>query len=210
MDLKQTAVLLDLAFVLQKLYPLLGERLATADEVHEFAQRCVAEENEELFRIYCYDAWPYGKVETHPVTKEQEDFSTTPTYTNKMDLLKALSLKDKVAFRAGELSFDGWKIKRWSIPPIIKQSRGIKAEDFQPDLKQKRVDMKIGLDVAWLSSKNIVDRLILVTADSDFVPAMKFARREGIQIVLVTMDHKQVKYDLRVHADELRSVTYPC
>lgn len=51
----------------------------------------------------------------------------------------------------------------------------------------KRVDMKIGLDVAWLASKGIVDRIILVTADTDFVPAMKFARREGVQVLLVPM-----------------------
>lgn len=69
--------------------------------------------------------------------------------------------------------------------------------------------MKIGLDVAWLASKSIVDRIILVTADSDFVPAMKFARREGVQVVLVTMGHRMVKHDLLVHADEVRSVAYP-
>jgi len=69
--------------------------------------------------------------------------------------------------------------------------------------------MKIGLDVAWLASKSIVERLILVTGDSDFVPAMKFARREGVQVILVTMGHSQIKQELKVHADELRSVTYP-
>lgn len=81
--------------------------------------------------------------------------------------------------------------------------------DFVPDLKQKQVDIKIGLDVAWLSSKGIVERIILVTSDSDFIPAMKFARREDVQIVLVTMGHQQIKQELLVHADEIRSVTYP-
>ncbi|MDT5157346.1 MAG: hypothetical protein QOH51_1703 [Acidobacteriota bacterium] len=47
--------------------------------------------------------------------------------------------------------------------------------------------MKIGLDVAWLASKSIVEKIILVMADSDLIPAMKFARREGVQVVLVTM-----------------------
>ncbi len=69
--------------------------------------------------------------------------------------------------------------------------------------------MKIGLDVAWLASKGIVERIILVTADSDFVPAMKFARREGIQVVLVNMEHRQTKRDLLVHSDEVRTVAYP-
>ena len=69
--------------------------------------------------------------------------------------------------------------------------------------------MKIGLDVAWLSSKRIVDRIVLVTGDSDFIPAMKFARREGVQVILVTMGHKLIKRELLEHADELRSVTFP-
>jgi uncharacterized LabA/DUF88 family protein len=51
-------------------------------------------------------------------------------------------------------------------------------------------------------------RLILVTGDSDFVPAMKFARREGVQVVLVNLD-KPVKQDMRIHADEVRSIAFP-
>jgi uncharacterized LabA/DUF88 family protein len=85
----------------------------------------------------------------------------------------------------------------------------LEEDDLVPDLKQKGVDMKIGLDVAWLASKSIVERIVLVTSDSDFIPAMKFARREGVQIVLVTMGHRLIKRELKVHADELRSVDYP-
>ncbi len=124
-------------------------------------------------------------------------------------LLQELSLKNNVAFRAGELSFDGWKIKKWAIDGIARTGRPLADKDFAPDLKQKRVDMKIGLDVAWLASKGIVERIVLVTSDSDFVPAMKFARREGVQVVLVTLGHRQVKQDLLIHADEVRSVAYP-
>lgn len=135
--------------------------------------------------------------------------AATQIYTGMSALLRELALKDNVAFRAGELSFDGWIIKKRSAEEISRTGRALQVADFAPDLKQKRVDMKIGLDVAWLASKGIVDRIILATADSDFVPAMKFGRREGVQVVLVTMDHRQVKHDLLVHADEVRSVTYP-
>lgn len=206
--MKKTAVLLDLGFVLNKLYKLLGNRPATANEVHDFAQKCI-QPGEELFRIYCYHCPPFGGKETHPLTGAQVDFATTPTYTGMMRLIHDLSLKDAVAFRAGELSFDGWKIKPRAVADIVKAGRALQPDDFAPDLKQKRVDIKIGLDVAWLSSKKIVDRIVLVTGDSDFVPATKFARREGVQVVLVTIGHRYVKHDLLVHADELRSVAYP-
>jgi uncharacterized LabA/DUF88 family protein len=148
-------------------------------------------------------------METHPLTNTQVDFSATPAFTTNTNLIRDLSLKKAVAFRAGELSFDGWKIKSFATKEIAKTGRALKPEDFAPDVKQKRVDMKIGLDVAWLASKGIIDRIILVTGDSDFVPAMKFARREGVQVVLVTMGHRYIKHDLLVHADEVREVKYP-
>lgn len=124
-------------------------------------------------------------------------------------LIRALSLKDDVAFRAGELSFDGWAVRQRATEEILRTGRALAADDVAPDLKQKRVDMKIGLDVAWLASKRIVDRIVLVTADSDFVPAMKFARREGVQVVLVTLEHEMIKADLLIHADEVRAVVFP-
>jgi uncharacterized LabA/DUF88 family protein len=206
--LKKTAVLLDLGFVLHKLRPLLGNRHATAIEVRDFALRCI-QADEELFRIYCYHCLPYGEQEIHPFTGAVINFSATPKFTTMSRFMRDLAVLDNVAFRSGQLSFDGWLIKRTSVPNIVRTGRALTGNDFQPDLKQKHVDMKIGLDVAWLSSKGIVDRIILVTADSDFVPAMKFARREGVQVVLVTMGHTLVKRELKVHADELRSVVYP-
>ena len=123
--------------------------------------------------------------------------------------MRDLAVMDNLALRSGELSFDGWRIRELSLLHILKTGRPLVGTDFEPDLKQKHVDMKIGLDIAWLASKRIVDRIVLVTADSDFVPAMKFARREGVQVVLVTMGHTLVKRELKIHADELRSVVYP-
>ncbi|WP_166245873.1 NYN domain-containing protein [Paenibacillus turpanensis] len=40
----------------------------------------------------------------------------------------------------------------------------------------KSNDIKFGLDGARLSSKDIVEKIILVTGDTDLVPSMKFAR----------------------------------
>lgn len=182
--------MMDLGFVLPKLFRPLGKRVATANEVHDFAEKCVRLAEEELFRVYCYHCTPYGETETHPITRETVDFSQSSTFAIMSKLVRELALKDNVAFRAGELSFDGWMIKKHEAEKIAKTGRPLAAKDFVPDLKQKQVDIKIGLDVAWLSSKGIVERIVLVTADSDFIPAMKFARREGVQIVLVTMGHQ--------------------
>ena len=34
------------------------------------------------------------------------------------------------------------------------------------------MDLKIGLDIAWIASQRLDDKLIIITADSDFVPAL--------------------------------------
>jgi uncharacterized LabA/DUF88 family protein len=119
-----------------------------------------------------------------------------------------LTRKDLVAFRRGAIHFLGWRIAERTQRELLKRRRGLTSRDLQPEFRQKRVDMKIGLDVAWLASKRIAERLILVTADSDFIPAMKFARREGTQVVLVPMGVK-VQEALREHADFVRPVTWP-
>jgi uncharacterized protein (TIGR00288 family) len=204
---KKAAVLLDLGFVLHALYKPLGFRHASALEVHSFAKHCLSSD-EELFRIYCYHCPPFGITVTHPLSRNQIDFSKEPTYSRMSKLIEELELMDNVAFRHGELSFNGWYVPKKAAEDLAKTGRKLEEKDFKPDIEQKRVDMKIGLDVAWLASKSIVDKLILVTADSDFVPAMKFARREGVQVVAVTL-RQRCKKDLRVHADETRVVTFP-
>lgn len=72
--------------------------------------------------------------------------------------------------------------------------------DLEPSIQQKGVDMRIGLDIASLTLKKQVDIIVLITGDSDFIPAMKFARREGAQLYLVTMGHG-VRPVVHQHAD---------
>lgn len=189
----------------KRLYALKGKKPATAKDILAFAGKCVADD-EELFRIYYYDCPPFGGKLTHPMTRTTEDFSATAVFAARTQLLDELAHADHVASRSGVLTAIGWKLKYRSQQDIIKKNRACAPTDFEPDFKQKRVDMKIGLDVAWLASKGIVDRIILVTADTDFVPAMKFARREGVQVVLVPMQTNMLNKALKAHADEVRTV----
>ena len=61
--------------------------------------------------------------------------------------------------------------------------------------------MKIGLDIAWMSSKKTIDKLVLVAGDSDFVSPMKFARKEGILVYLYPMGQAHIKVILKEHTD---------
>jgi hypothetical protein len=45
-----------------------------------------------------------------------------------------------------------------------------------------------------------VDVIVMVTGDSDFIPAMKFARREGKQIYLFSLGHS-LRSEVVAHTD---------
>jgi uncharacterized LabA/DUF88 family protein len=77
--------------------------------------------------------------------------------------------------------------------------------DVKYDVKQMGVDMRIGLDIASMSYKRQVDQIVLVAGDSDFVPAAKLARREGVDFMLDPM-WASIRSDLHEHIDGLRSV----
>jgi uncharacterized LabA/DUF88 family protein len=127
------------------------------------------------------------------------DFGASPSAANNRSLQATLSRQAFFALRFGELHCEGWRIKK----KVLKK-KGPKVEitaaDFEPNIRQKGVDMRIGLDIASLTLKRHADVIVLVTADSDFVPAMKFARREGAQLLLVTLGHG-VREAMREHAD---------
>ena len=92
-----------------------------------------------------------------------------------------------------------------------KQDKLIKGEQInilKEDIKlhsiQKGVDMKIGLDIATLTYKKLVHKIILISGDSDFVSAAKLARREGIEFILDAMRHP-IKENLSEHIDGLNT-----
>ena len=76
--------------------------------------------------------------------------------------------------------------------------------DFSLSISQKGVDMRIGVDISSLAYKKQVERIILISGDSDFVPAAKQARREGIDFILDPM-RAPIKEDLYEHIDGIRT-----
>lgn len=64
--------------------------------------------------------------------------------------------------------------------------------------------MRVGVDITSLAFKKQVNQIILISGDSDFVPAAKQARREGIDFILDPMG-ATIKPDLFEHIDGIRS-----
>jgi len=132
----------------------------------------------------------------------------------RRDLHNHLIRMRNLALRLGYLDAKNgrWKIKdpkteRKLISGSIMVDELTEA-DYVYHAVQKRVDMKIGLDIASLAYKKLVSKIILIAGDSDFVPASKFARREGIEFILDPM-RKDVRDDLLEHIDGLHTTLPP-
>ena len=82
--------------------------------------------------------------------------------------------------------------------------KNIPTNSLNLGLKQKGVDIRIGIDIASLTLKQQASTIVLVTGDSDFVPAAKLARREGMEFILDPLWQK-VNDDLYEHIDGLQS-----
>lgn len=153
-------------------------------------------ETKRLFRIYYYDSAPFDGKRRNPVSGIEIDFGSTPGFHAINQFQHELARSNYVAFRRGQLMFKGWKYKEG-----YDFKKSLTEHDIVPIFEQKSVDIRIGLDIAWLSIKRIVDKIIMVTADSDFIPVMKFARKEGMEVVLCSISNSFRK-EMLEHADE--------
>lgn len=177
-----------------------------ADNIYKMLHRHV--EGALLYRIFFYDCLPITGKSHNPISKKAIDFEKTPQYAFRLALHDELKKKRKVAIRLGYIkNFNNWQLSKQATKDILSGKRQVSALnewEISLQLKQTGVDMKIGLDIASLAYKRLVDRIILVTGDSDFVPAAKLARREGIDFILDPM-RKRVSDDLHEHIDGIRS-----
>jgi len=198
------AILIDGGFVKKKLFTQLS-RHATAEDILTLCAQINNSSqlaNYELLRIYYYDAPPPNEAIAHPVSRKRLNLAATERFRLSQSLFDQLSSKPHVAMRMGEtrLGNTKWRIKPRVAAELMKEPRQLCDDDFDLDISQKGVDMRIGLDIARLALRETVRAIVVVTGDSDFVPAFKFARREGVKVYLETLNHN-VRPELRTHAD---------
>lgn len=169
---------------------------------------------EELYRIYFYDCPPLTNKVQHPITGKEINFANSEITKYKQALHENLLHQPYVACRMGQLSVDtktDWGFIRTdskhSFKKLIKGE--ILASDINPDNvslrpKQKGVDMKLGIDITSVVLKKLANKIILISGDSDFVPAAKLARVEGAHFILDAMG-REVKGELAEHIDGLKT-----
>jgi uncharacterized LabA/DUF88 family protein len=148
----------------------------TPDFIEKFARRCYDPAKEDLRRILYYDCAQYRGKQTLPVSGRLKEFQGSDKW------LDDLAERELFAVRKGVLAFRGWQPRRI---PIAGDT--LSDEDFKPIFEQKGVDMRVGLDIAVISATKTIQRIILVSSDTDMIPAMKHGRKEGVQIVVVQL-----------------------
>ncbi|MBI1389225.1 MAG: NYN domain-containing protein [bacterium] len=211
----RTAIVIDGSFFLKRFRYVFPDRNpfdaeTVARTMHEMALKHIEAQGSQLYRIFYYDCPPLTVTVESAISKNSFDFSQTKTAQFRTRLLNEIKKKRKVALRLGRLDENGgqWKMKG----PILRQLlegelsfQDLNDTDFEFDARQKGVDMRIGLDIASMAYKRQVDQIILIAGDSDFVPAAKMARREGIDIILDPL-WAPIQADLNEHIDGLQSV----
>jgi len=196
------AILIDGGFINKKIQSK-KKHFPTAEDIINECERIKnlpSLKNLSLLRIYYYHAPPLSEKIENPIDNAVTDLGQSQEFKNSTSLLDKLELKPDIALRLGEVFSSGWKLGYKATKDIAKKNRQIEARDFVPDINQKGVDLRIGLDIARLSLQHFVDVIVVVTGDSDFVPAFKFARREGVRVYLDYMGHG-VRRELKAHVD---------
>lgn len=225
--MKKVAVLIDGGFFINRIFftarKYYKDHKFTSDEVIKIYWNivnfhCTYKSRDDiedtLYRVYFYDCpplaptdqkkYPFPEVGSGHTTSKNFNPKTHPPYVLRRELHTALAQTRKTALRLGKLGKETeWQLKSDVLKSLIKQEKTwdqVTNDDFFLNVNQKGVDTKIGLDISTLAYEKLVDKIVLVTGDSDFVPAAKLARMKGIEVVLDTLGFT-VSEDLALHVD---------
>ena len=217
--MSNTAILVDGGFFRKRAKFLWDEHTPkeTADALMIYCMRHLKEHDRthNLYRLFYYDCLPVDKQMYHPLTGKTVNMKVSKESIWMQSFLEELKQKRKVALRLGTLDVGNavYTLQYDAVKKICSGSLTkdtLKPEHFEPTIKQKGVDMKLGIDIASLAYQKQVDQIVLIAGDSDFVPAAKLARREGIDVILDPMEMKiGHDRDLFEHIDGLRSCGNP-
>lgn len=215
-----TAILVDGGFYRKRAKSQAGAKTPKerADELENYCMQHIRAhsrtEQRRLYRIFYYDCTPLDKQTNvfHPLTKKSVKIGDSELGEWMRSFLDELKHRRKFALRLGHIGTKGHPSLSYNLKPevtkeLLNGKRTLESlceADFVLNSIQKGVDMRIGVDIASMAFKKQVDQIILIAGDSDFVPAAKLARREGIDFVLDPMSN-HIPEDLFEHIDGVRS-----
>ncbi len=181
-----------------KRYKANFSRSPIADDVEQYILKILkyiqSHNNAYIYRIFYYDCPPLHLTasEHRPDGMTSEDFKKISNhFENTYKVIRKfhdeMKRKNFFALRMGQLKLQGWEKNQKNY--------------WRPKFKQKGVDMRIGLDIASITAKKLCTKLVLISGDTDMIPAMKTARKEGVHVYWHNMDDGQSNLDLSTHSD---------
>jgi uncharacterized LabA/DUF88 family protein len=126
----------------------------------------------QILRTYYYNCMPF---QDDPPTEHQKEM-----YSRRDSFIARLQRLNRYEIKLGKL------VKR-----ACETCHTIRFE-------QKRLDVLMAVDLVRLSATHQIDQAILVTGDSDFVPAVTVAKMDGVLV--------QLYYSENAKSDELYDV----
>jgi len=186
----KTAILIDGGFYRKRTLKLFGNKTAE-DRANEIEKYCSfhikdgkdgKDRSRHLYRVFYYDCPPLETNIFHPLTARTVNLKKSETFVWTNAFFAALIKKRKFALRLGRLSATGneYRLNLDAVKRLCAKKISVDElteKDFTITTRQKGVDMRIGIDIVHLAYKRLVTQIILIAGDSDFVPAIKLARR---------------------------------
>ena len=175
------------------------------DTLQRHVDEKFSDRKSSLYRVFFYDCAPLASTIRNPLDQSPLCLSKTKDFKENQHLQDGLKRLPFFALRLGNLitphGWRGWTLKT-KIKELANRSSPLEASDLKPNMTQKGVDMRIGLDIASIAAKKTCDRLILISGDTDMIPALKLARKEGLQVCLHMFTNSPPLY-MHAHTDVL-------
>ncbi len=129
----------------------------------------------ELLRTYYYHALPWAPLE--PSEEEQERVAKKRGFFHRLEYLPRFMVK-------------------------LGRTQRVLNDDGTTTYQQKGVDVMLASDMVYLASRGLVDHLILLAPDSDYVPAVRLVKEMGIVVHLVHGGNLAASSEMRKECDE--------
>lgn len=131
-----------------------------------FSEELCKMNNSERFRTYIYDALPYQS--NPPNIWEKSHFSEKQKFKTYLDSCPSFITRYGACMKLPNKNC--YMGHQGNVPCV--------------HIGQKGVDVRFSIDLVSLATDKRIDKAVLITGDSDFVPAINYAREENMKIIL--------------------------
>ncbi len=129
----------------------------------------------DLLRTYYFHALPWAPPE--PSDEEKERVSKKRGFFHRLEYLPRFTVK-------------------------LGRTQRVLNDDGSTTYQQKGVDVMLAADMIYLAARGLVDHVILLAPDSDYVPAVRLVKDLGVVVHLVHGGNLAASAEMRKECDE--------